>query len=75
MMYNTRNCWISELCPSSGILNNYKSERFGKWICFRLKVRAGRQTSGPMIGIQRDVRVEVFVHPSLSAFEFLNQFS
>jgi hypothetical protein len=33
---------VSGLCPSSGILNNYKTVRFGNWIRFRLQVIAGR---------------------------------
>jgi hypothetical protein len=32
----------SELCPSLGISNSYKTEHFGNWICC-LKVRGGRQ--------------------------------
>jgi hypothetical protein len=26
------------LCPSSEILNNYKTRRFGNWICFLLQL-------------------------------------
>jgi hypothetical protein len=35
-----KNHCVSVLCPSSGILNNHKTQRFGNWICFRLQVRA-----------------------------------
>jgi hypothetical protein len=31
--------WVSGLCPSSGILNNRRTQRFGNWICFRPQVR------------------------------------
>jgi hypothetical protein len=40
----TRNHWVCELCPLYGILNSYKTRCFGKWICFRLEVRKGRET-------------------------------
>jgi hypothetical protein len=36
-----QNYWVSELYPSSGILNNKKT-RFGNWICFRRQVTAER---------------------------------
>jgi hypothetical protein len=38
MMHNTQNCWVSGLCPSSLIPNNYKARCFGNWICFHLQV-------------------------------------
>jgi hypothetical protein len=41
--YNeTQNRWVSGLCTSSGILNIYKAQRFGNWICIRPQVR-GRE--------------------------------
>jgi hypothetical protein len=39
----TQNYWVSGLCPSSGIINNYNAQRFENWICFRLQVR-GKET-------------------------------
>jgi hypothetical protein len=37
------------LCPSSGILNNYKTQRFGNWIYFCSQVRRWRHYSvGPL---------------------------
>jgi hypothetical protein len=38
MLYDTQNHWDCGLCPSSGILRNCKTQRFGTWICFRLQV-------------------------------------
>jgi hypothetical protein len=38
--YN-QNQWVSGLCPSSGILNSYKTQRFGNWICSRLQASGG----------------------------------
>jgi hypothetical protein len=38
----TENHWASGLCPSFGILNNCKTQRFGNWNCFRLQVREGK---------------------------------
>jgi hypothetical protein len=42
--YNTKNHWVSGLCPLSGILStsNYRTQRFGNWIYFRLQVRGER---------------------------------
>jgi hypothetical protein len=40
-MYS-QNCWVSGLCPSPGILNDYKSQCFENCICFRLQVRGRR---------------------------------
>jgi hypothetical protein len=31
MVYNTQNCWVSGLCPSSGILNTSKHNVSGSW--------------------------------------------
>jgi hypothetical protein len=39
MAYNTQNQWVYELCPSFGIINNYGTQRFGNWVCFRPQVR------------------------------------
>jgi hypothetical protein len=33
MLYNTQNYWVCEFCPSFGILNNYRTQRFRNWIC------------------------------------------
>jgi hypothetical protein len=33
---------VSGLFPSSGILNSYKTLRFGNWICFHLQVIGAR---------------------------------
>jgi hypothetical protein len=38
---STENHWVCGLCPSSGILNKLKTQRFGNWICFRPQVREG----------------------------------
>jgi hypothetical protein len=40
-----QNYGVYGLCPSSGIQNRYKAQRFGNWICFSLAVRAGSQWS------------------------------
>jgi hypothetical protein len=42
MVYNTQNHWFYGLCPSSGILINYKTQRFRNWICLRLQAKGGR---------------------------------
>jgi hypothetical protein len=34
---NSKSCWVSGLCPSSGILNTRKRQRIGKWICSVLR--------------------------------------
>jgi hypothetical protein len=39
IVYNTQTHWVFGFCPSSGILKNYKIQRFGNWICFRPQVR------------------------------------
>jgi hypothetical protein len=39
MGYNTQSYWVFGLCPASGILKIYKTQRFAKWICFRPQVR------------------------------------
>jgi hypothetical protein len=39
--YNTQNHWVSVLCPSSGILNNWKTQRVGNSICFHPQVSGG----------------------------------
>jgi hypothetical protein len=33
---------FSQLFPSSRVLNNWKPQRFGKWICFRPHLRGER---------------------------------
>jgi hypothetical protein len=38
----TQNHWASGLCPSSGVLNNYKKQRFRSWSCSCRQVRGGR---------------------------------
>jgi hypothetical protein len=49
MVQNTQNYWVFGLCPSSDILKNYKTQRFGNWICFRPEVRGETPTlSGPL---------------------------
>jgi hypothetical protein len=35
LWYNTQNQWVLGLCPSFGVLNNQKTQRFGNWACFR----------------------------------------
>jgi hypothetical protein len=49
-----QNRWIYGLCPTSGILHNYKT-RFGNWICFRLvkgqRYSAGSLSTGPVIKV------------------------
>jgi hypothetical protein len=32
--FESQNYWVSERCPSSGILKT-REHRFGKWVCFR----------------------------------------
>jgi hypothetical protein len=32
MVDYTKYHWVSGLCPSSSILNNWKTQRFGNWI-------------------------------------------
>jgi hypothetical protein len=39
MVYSILNHCDYALCLSSGIVNNYKTRRFGNWITFRLQVR------------------------------------
>jgi hypothetical protein len=39
MVCNTQDYWVFGLCPSSGILRNLRTQRFGNWICFHLQVR------------------------------------
>jgi hypothetical protein len=38
-MITLRTIEFMDICPSSGILNSYRTGRFGNWICFRLQVR------------------------------------
>jgi hypothetical protein len=38
----TENHWVYGLHPSSGILNNHKTQCSGKWVFFHLQVRGGR---------------------------------
>jgi hypothetical protein len=38
---NAQNEWVCGLCQSQGILNNWKTHRFGNWTCFRLQIRGG----------------------------------
>jgi hypothetical protein len=38
MVYNSQNYWVFGLCPSSGTIEIYKTQRFGNWICFRPQV-------------------------------------
>jgi hypothetical protein len=42
MVYNTKNYQAVGLCPSSGILKDWRKQRFENWICFRPQVRGGR---------------------------------
>jgi hypothetical protein len=37
MVYDTRKYWDFLLCPSSGILKELRTRRFGTWNCFRLQ--------------------------------------
>jgi hypothetical protein len=37
-LQNTQNGRVSGLCKSFEILKNYKTQRFGNWICLRLQV-------------------------------------
>jgi hypothetical protein len=39
---NSQNHCVSGLCASSGIRGNYKSQRFGNWVCFRHQVKGRR---------------------------------
>jgi hypothetical protein len=32
---NTQNHWASRFCPSSGIVNNQRTQRLEIWVCFR----------------------------------------
>jgi hypothetical protein len=43
MVYDIQDYWVFELCSSSGILKNRRTQRFGNWICFRPQVR-GQET-------------------------------
>jgi hypothetical protein len=36
-----QNHWDSEVCPLSGILNNYKTQCFGILVCFYVQVEGG----------------------------------
>jgi hypothetical protein len=38
MVYDIQDYLVSGLCPSSGILKNRRTQRFGNWICFRPQV-------------------------------------
>jgi hypothetical protein len=38
----TQSYWVCGLCPSCGILNNRKTQRFWNWISFRVQVRVGK---------------------------------
>jgi hypothetical protein len=51
MAYNTQSRWFTGLRLSHGILNNYKTQRFGKCICFRHQVRG--ETSALLGTIER----------------------
>jgi hypothetical protein len=54
MVYDIQDYWVFGLCPSSGILRNRTTQRFGNWICFRPQVR-GQETSthlGPLERVQ-----------------------
>jgi hypothetical protein len=44
MVDNTRDYWVFGLCPTSGILKYYRTERFGNCVCFLPQVR-GLETS------------------------------
>jgi hypothetical protein len=35
LISNTQDYCVLGLCPSSGILYNQRTQRFGNWICFR----------------------------------------
>jgi hypothetical protein len=50
MEYNTKNPWVWGLCPSSGILNNSETERFGNWISSSLPCD-GKVTATPEIEV------------------------
>jgi hypothetical protein len=39
----SQNLCVQGLYPTSWILNNWKMQRFGNWICFSLQVSEGRQ--------------------------------
>jgi hypothetical protein len=45
MVYNTQNHWVCGLCPSSGILNNYETERYRN----RLFHSSGEETETPTL--------------------------
>jgi hypothetical protein len=45
MVHNTQNYWVFGLCPSSVILKNYRTQRFGNWIYFLPQVREETPTA------------------------------
>jgi hypothetical protein len=47
-MRETKNYWVIEPCPSSGILRKQKTERFGNWIYFRPQVRGDIYSVGSL---------------------------
>jgi hypothetical protein len=49
MVYDIQDYWVFGLCPSSGILKNRRTQRFGNWISFHPQVR-GRQESPTQLG-------------------------
>jgi hypothetical protein len=42
MVYDTLNQWVCGFCPPFGIVNNYKTQRFGNWISHRSQVKGER---------------------------------
>jgi hypothetical protein len=52
MVYDIPDYWVFGLCPSSGILKNRRTQRFGSWICFRPQVR-GQETPTQLGPLER----------------------
>jgi hypothetical protein len=52
MVYDIQDYWGFGLCPSSGILKNRRTQRFGKWICFRPQV-SGQETPTQLGPLER----------------------
>jgi hypothetical protein len=52
MVYDIQDYWIVGLFPSSSILKNRKTQRFGNWICFHPQVR-GQEAPTQLGPLQR----------------------
>jgi hypothetical protein len=72
MVCSTQNHWVFRLCPSFGILNLYNTQRFGNWICFRLRWRQGLNRVGVSLSSPKDGNRSSFCKVVLYSYlEFL----